>query len=188
MLALALVLVLLLAWGMTNPGSSLLVHDLFAHPIFYGLLAWLLLSLGVAGHVEHVQHRVVAAVMLAGVGITCFALAGLVISAQISREHAVTRLVAPAPSRLEAIVDDNGDDTRPVTTVVVQDRSWSLSAHRYEVACVHAEEPGERVTSVTWQDDGSLRLALAGGSALDLPVDDDGSTQTPLRRGILCTR
>lgn len=188
MLGAAGIALVLLTWGMTNPTHSLVVHDLLDHPVPLGLLAWLLLALGIAGHVEHPQVRAVAAIVLSGVGITCFALGGVVIASQVNRDHAVKTSNAPDPSSLEAVLDDDGDGTHPVARIVIQDRRWSLGAHRHEVACVQGA-PGQRpVTSMRWTGADAIELTLADGDRHLLAVGADGSVDQPLRVGLLCRR
>lgn len=187
LLGLAVVVAVLLGWGITNPTHLLVVDDVLGHPIVWSALLAGLLVAGCVGFVDDAHRRVVVGVLAGGVVMTCFGLLGLVVSMGTSSGRASWRVPSP-PGALVAVVDADGDGDHPVTRVHVQDDEWSLGAHRRLVACVQSPAPAdgrpERV-GVRWVSATRLVVSSAGyDHAVD--VDAGGAPRSVVRVGLLC--
>lgn len=178
---LALVAAVLLALGMANPWSLLILDQTLAHPIVILTLVFGLSCVAVLRTRWPSWVKVLAAI----VGILLFVLALLVVFATVafrglSGMGAGDETVTPAP------------EGRPYEAVTVEgaamiDPTWSLSvrqttgllAHQWHIGCINGDNPENALTAVRWDGPNRLVLVTGDGTQVKVAVEKNGRPLGP---------
>jgi hypothetical protein len=166
----------LLALGLTNPWSLLILDQTLARPIVVLALVFGLSGSAVLRTRWTSWVKVVAII----VGIVLVVLALLLVSAAVASRGLSgmgtgDEAVTPAP------------DGRPYEAVTVEgaamiDPTWSLSvrqttgllAHQWHIGCINGDNPDNALTALRWDGPHRLVLVTGDGTQVQVAVEKDG--------------